>query len=141
MTTNDCDDIVLDIDEQYEHFKISPGLMLGYFFAQYQDNLRTKFEFYPEQYQVCRQEFIKKMKHVFLNEFYENLRNVFSKGEINGENLIKINNETLLPKHPPIETDNIIFPLLKTIEVELDKMIDLLMPSNPTCNTTGEKDI
>ena len=115
-------------DKNSDNFEVSPALMLGHLYQQYQEELYLKAVSTPSEYASVRANVISKVKIGVVNTLYKNLRSVLCQGKLDGD-LIKFNGSpAFVPNYPPVEADSRILSIAKALDKELDEIIDIIIP-------------
>ena len=115
-------------DDNSDKFAVSPALMLGHLYQQYQEELYLHAVSTPSDYSKCRANVIQKVKIGVVNDLYKNLRTVLCEGRLGTDNLIVISGPALRPNYPPTAADSRILSLCQAMDKELDEIIDIIIP-------------
>ena len=116
-------------DTNSNNFEVSPALMLGHLYQQYQEELYLKAVSTPSEYASVRANVISKVKIGVVNTLYKNLRSVLCQGKLDGD-LIKFPSSAsaFVPNYPPVEADSRILSIAKALDKELDEIIEIIIP-------------
>lgn len=116
-------------DTNSDNFAVSPALMLGHLYQQYQEELYLHAVSTPSEYSKVRASVIQKVKIGVVNDMYKNLRSVLCHGRMGGADLINLGGgDPLVPNYPPVEADSRILSIAKALDKELDEIIDIIIP-------------
>lgn len=115
-------------DQNSNSFKVSPNLVLGTLYRQYQDTMYLSALSSPKEYAQLRMKIVKDVKMRVVGDLYENLRQVLCEGKLGATHQIKLGGENLVPNYPPGEADSMILSVAKSLDCELDKIIDIVVP-------------
>ena len=115
-------------DENSNNFAVSPALMLGHLYQQYEEELYLNAVSKPSDYSEQRSKVIQLVKIKVVNDLYKNLRQVLCEGKMDTTFLVHLNGKNLCPNYPPVEADRIILSLCKAVDGEMDKIIDIIIP-------------
>jgi hypothetical protein len=119
---------ITSYDENSNNFAVSPALMLGHLYQQYQEELYLNATSRPSEYAVQRSNVIQEVKIKVVNDLYKNLRQVLCEGKLGSKQLVKLNGKDLCPNYPPVEADSRILSLCKAVDKEMDEIIDIIIP-------------
>ena len=75
-----------------------------------------------------RSEVIKTVKIGIVTKIYTDLRGVLTQCKLDGVDLIKLTGGPYCANYPPIETDSRILSLAKTLDKELDEIVNIIVP-------------
>ena len=115
-------------DENSNNFAVSPALMLGHLYQQYQEELYLKAVSTPAEYSKTRSEVISKIKIGTVSEIYKGLRSILCEGKMNGVPIIRIGGTAYVPNFPPVDADSRILSIAKALDKELDEIVDIIIP-------------
>lgn len=115
-------------DTNSNQFAVSPSLVLGHLFQQYNEQLYLLALSTPKDYSTCRADVISKVKIGVVTELYKNLRAVLCEGKLGGNALIRIGNQSYVPNYPPVDADSRILSIAKALDKELDEIINIVIP-------------
>ena len=116
-------------DKNSDNFEVSPALMLGHLYQQYQEELYLKAVSTPSDYATVRANVISKVKIGVVNTLYKNLRSVLCQGKLESLDLIKFSGSSaFVPNYPPVDADSRILSIAKALDKELDEIIDIIIP-------------
>lgn len=119
---------ITSYDENSNNFAVSPALMLGHLYQQYQEELYLNALSKPNEYSVQRSNVIQLVKIKVVNDLYKNLRQVLCEGKTGTTFLVNLGGRPLCPNYPPVEADSRILSIAKALDKELDEIIDIIIP-------------
>ena len=109
-------------------FKVSPNLVLGNLYRQYQESMYLHALSTPKEYAQVRMDAVQKIKMNVVGKLYEELRTVLCEGKLENKTIVKLGNKDLVPNYPPSEADSMILSIAKSLDHELDKIVDIVVP-------------
>ena len=115
-------------DKNSDNFAVSPALMLGHLYEAYREELYLQAVSKPSEYSKVRSEVIKTVKIGIVTKIYTDLRGVLTQCKLDGVDLIKLTGGPYCANYPPIETDSRILSLAKTLDKELDEIVNIIVP-------------
>ena len=115
-------------DENSDNFAVSPALMLGHLYEAYREELYLKAVSKPSEYAATRSSVIQQVKIKIVTDLYTQLRQILTKGEIANVKIINVGGDMFVPNYPPIETDSRILSIAKTLDKELDEIVNIIVP-------------
>ena len=115
-------------DTNSDNFKVSPALVLGHLYQQYQEKLYLLATSKPNEYATARAEIVQKVKISVVNQIYKDLRDVLTKGELGGYQVVNIAGTSYVPNYPPTDADSRILSIAKALDNELSEIVDIIIP-------------
>lgn len=115
-------------DQNSDSFKVSPNLVLGNLYKQYQESLYLTALSKPSEYAKIRMKAVQDIKMKVVGDMYEKLRAVLCAGKLQNANIVVFDGNVYVPNYPPSEADSMILSLAKTLDTELDKIVDIVVP-------------
>lgn len=115
-------------DESSNSFKVSPNLILGNLYKQYQETMNLHALSSPKEYSKVRMEAVQTIKMNVIADLYENLRDVLCKGQLGKTYIVNLGGRNLVPNFPPNAADDMIMSIASALDSEIDKIVDIVVP-------------
>ena len=115
-------------DTNSDNFAVSPALVLGHLYQQYQEKLYLLATSKPNEYAEARAKIVQDVKITVVNKIYRDLRDVLTKGKLDGNHIVRIDRSDYVPNFPPVEADSRILSIAKALDHELSEIVDIIIP-------------
>ena len=109
-------------DANSNSFKVSPNLVLGNLYRQYQETMYLRAISTPEEYVRIRKDAVQKIKADIMDKLFE-LHSVMRDGKLGQEHVVP-----LAPNYPPQKINELLFPIASKLTEVLDKIVDIVVP-------------
>ena len=119
-----------EYDTNSNTFKVSPNLVLGNLYKQYQETMHLHALSTPKEYSLVRMKAIQNIKMHVIADLYENLRGVLCEGKLGKDHIVNLGGKNLVPNYPPAAADDIILSIAKALDREIDDIVDIVVPPN-----------
>jgi hypothetical protein len=120
-----------------ESYKLDVNNFLGNKYSSYKNTVLQHSIADPSGFLKMREEVIDKIKTSVVSHFYENIFSILSmgqlansRGEPDGSSLVTINNVGQKVSYPKQEINNLAVSIASTIDDFLDKICDIVIPTD-----------